>query len=149
MRLPTLALMSALAVTVTSLALPVEASAQTRIQPAKPAQPMPGLQKRAPQPAKADLVIRRSRVLGPDTFKFYVENQGAAPSLPTAVQVENATIGGAGNQAIGGLQAGTGMWVEVKIWPNVKAGDKIELYADIGNKLAESNENNNAFSFNW
>ena len=47
------------------------------------------------------------------------------------------------------LQAGSGYWVDVRIWPNVKAGDKIELYADIGDKVAESNEANNAASFNW
>lgn len=135
---------------VVALASTQAAFAQTRIQP-QPANPTPGplLQKKAPAPAKPDLVISRAAVIGPDMFKFYVENKGTAPSWQTAVKVENTTSGGTGNQGIRGLQAGSGMWVEVRIWPNVKAGDKIELYADIGTKVVESNENNNAFSFNW
>ena len=126
------------------------AVAQMRVQP-QPANPTPApmLQKKAPAPAKPDLAITQAVVTGPDMFKFYVENRGAAPSWQTAVKIENATSGGMGSQGIRGLQAGSGMWVEVRIWPNVKAGDKIELYADFGTKVAESNEANNAFSFNW
>lgn len=126
------------------------AAAQTRIQPqtVNPT-PAPMLQKKAPAPAKPDLVITQAQKTGPDTFKFYVKNQGAAPSWICNVSIENATSGGAGTQGIRGLQAGSGYWVDVRIWPNVKAGDKIALYADYGTKIAESNEANNAFDFTW
>ncbi len=135
---------------VLALASAQGAAAQTRIQPqtVNPT-PAPMLQKKAPAPAKPDLVITQAQQTGADTFKFYVKNQGAAPSWICKVSIENATSGGAGTQDIRGLQAGSGYWVDVRLWPNVKAGDKIELYADYGNQAAESNEANNAFSFNW
>ncbi|GAB4359907.1 MAG: hypothetical protein Kow00114_13160 [Kiloniellaceae bacterium] len=128
------------------------AAAQTRVQPqtVDPTPiPAPLLQKKAPAPAKPDLVITQAQKTGADSFRFFVKNQGTAPSWICNVKVENATSGGAGTQGIRGLQAGSGYWVDVRIWPNVKAGDKIELYADYGTKIAESNEANNAFDFTW
>lgn len=141
MRILTIALTAALALTSLQAT-----AAETRAPASGPTQI---LNKKAPERAKADLVIANVRKTGDAAFSVYIKNQGTAAAGPSAFKVENATSGGSGQQPMGGLQAGSGQWIKVTIWPNVKAGDKIKLYADIGAKVAESDETNNAYQFNW
>ncbi len=151
MRSVTLALMVALAVSAAALATAEDASAQTRIKPGQQVQPIPTptLKKKAPPEGKPDIVITQAEKTGPDTFRFFIENHGTKDFMTCGVQIENKTSGGAGIMTVRGLQAGGSGWREAKIWPNVKPGDQFDLYADYGNKIAETNETNNAFSFNW
>lgn len=104
-----------------------------------------------PERAKPDLSIANilklnSTTPNVDKFKVYVKNtQGVAS--PASKMSLNTPKGG-GEVSVPSLTANGGEWVEVSFF-KLDQGDRILLIADTNNKVAETNESNNKYAFNW
>lgn len=81
-----------------------------------------------------------------DTFKVYVRNTQGVASPATKMSL-NSPKGG-GEVSVPALPANGGEWVEVSFFKFDK-GDRILLMADAHQKVAETNESNNKYAFNW
>ena len=144
MRILALALAAGLALTAVQAA-----SAQTRVQPLQPTPPAPTLQKKAPAPAKPDLVVVNHMKAGPAKVLLRIENHGAGAAPASTLWIRNEQNLGAHSYQIGGIPAGHGKWVEAAVWPQVNAGDLFLVEADFTKKAVETNETNNKYRFTW
>ncbi|MEO3427888.1 CARDB domain-containing protein [Pelagibius sp. CAU 1746] len=145
MRIVTLALMGAIA-----LASAVDASAQTRVKPQQPTPPAPTFQKQAPKP---DFLILHASAIGGTTNQFMVQvkNAGAANAPGALLQSVNMANGnsGAATTPVPPIKAGQFVWVKVELNKRARPGDRILLFADHNNAVAEIKETNNKYGFNF
>lgn len=106
---------------------------------------------KAPSRAKPDLSIANILKLNDptpnlDKFKVYVKNTGSVAS-PASKLSFNGSSGG-GEVSVPQIAAKSGHWVEVQFF-EFRDGSRIKLMADSQKKVAESNESNNVYGFNW
>ncbi|GAB4392326.1 MAG: hypothetical protein Tsb0032_07520 [Kiloniellaceae bacterium] len=132
------------------LATAAGASAQTRLQPAKPTPPGLTLQKQAPKP---DFVIEHASAIGGSNNQFMVKvkNAGAVNSPAAKLRSGNKTPGnnGVALSAIPAIKAGQHAWVKVELSKPARPGDRILVEADYNKAVAETKEKNNNYAFNW
>ncbi len=104
-----------------------------------------------PERAKPDLSIANLMKLNDptpnvDTFKVYVKNTGPVKTVPCKMSLNSKS--GGGEVSVPSIPANGGEWIEVKFF-EYKDGSRIQLAVDSEKKIAESNEANNKYSFNW
>ena len=145
MRLLTIALTGALAMTALQAA-----SAQTRTQPQQTTPPGLTLQKKAPKP---DFVIEHASAIGgkDNQFMVKVKNASSANAPSALLQSNNMAKGnsGAATTPMPPIKAGQFVWVKVELNKPARPGDRILLFADHNNAVAEIKEKNNKYGFNW
>lgn len=126
------------------------ALAQSRLQPDTPKPPVLQLQKQAPKP---DFVIMHASAIGGSATEFMVQikNAGAVDSPGALLQANNMTPGnsGAATTPFVPIKAGQFIWVKVELNKRARKGNRIMLFADHNNAVAEVKENNNKYAFNW
>lgn len=129
------------------------ASAQTRVQPTPPKPPVSSFQKKAPAPAKPDYVIEHASAIGgkDNEFMVKVKNASSVNAPGALLQSVNMAKGnsGAATTPFPPIKAGQHVWVKVVLNKPARAGDRILVFADHNNAVAEINEKNNKYAFNW
>lgn len=81
-----------------------------------------------------------------DTYSVYVKNTGNKDSAPCKMYFNASS--GQGEFNVPQIKAGSGEWIEVKYF-EYKDGSRISLYVDSQKTVAETNEGNNKYAFNW
>lgn len=89
---------------------------------------------------------QQSPAANTDKFKVYVKNTGQAKSAPSKMSLKSTS--GSGDVAVPAINPGSGTWIEVTFF-EFKDNSTINLFVDSQKKVAESNENNNAYRFEW
>lgn len=145
MKSMTFALLAALAIGSTQMAVAAER--------AKPVPAGAQLKLKAPPAAKPDFVIQHASAIGGSDTQFMVKikNAGAVNSPGALLQASNATGVAPGNATDPYLpiKAGQFIWVKVELNKPARKGDRILLFADHNNAVAEIKETNNKYAFNW
>jgi len=104
-----------------------------------------------PGRAKADLSIAnmfKQNDPNPnlDKFRVYVKNTGSVDSPASKMSINSSS--GGGEVSVPAIVANSGQWVEVQFFA-FEDGSRIRLMVDSHKKVAESNESNNVYAFNW
>lgn len=104
-----------------------------------------------PGRAKADLSIAnmfKQNDPNPslDKFRVYVKNTGSVDSPASKMSINSSS--GGGEVSVPAIVANSGQWVEVQFFA-FEDGSRIRLMIDSHKKVAESNESNNVYAFNW
>ncbi len=105
-----------------------------------------------PKRAKPDLsIVNMMKLNNPnptiDAFKVYVKNSNAV-ACPASKMSLSSLSGGGGELSVAPIPANSGKWVTVTFF-KFKKGDRILLVIDSKKKVAETNELNNKYAFNW
>lgn len=104
-----------------------------------------------PIPAKPDLSIANilkldSNVQNVSSFKAYVKNTTNVASKNNHMSITSSK--GNFEMAVPAIAANSGQWVLVQTF-EFKAGERILLAVDSKSEVAETNESNNKYAFNW
>jgi len=81
-----------------------------------------------------------------DSFKVYVKNSQNVASPANKMFLSSTS--GSGDVNVGPIPANSGNWITVKFF-EFEGGSRISLKVDSHKKVAETNENNNTYAFNW
>ncbi|NIA71003.1 hypothetical protein HBA54_20595 [Pelagibius litoralis] len=126
------------------------ATAADRAKPGQPTPPGLTYQKKA---AKPDFVILHAGSVGGTSNELMVQikNAGTVNSPGALLQANNMAPGnsGAATTPFIHIKAGQFIWVKVVLNKPARKGDRIILFADHNNAVAETKENNNKYAFNF